>query len=94
MPQIKSGQKISFLEQQIIATRNIKRGFFTDILLLGLNYQIEHHLFPHCPRNKLKLLTPYVKEVCGELNLEFTETNLFESNKIILRELNQVATAS
>lgn len=93
MPQIKKGQEISFLEQQLVTSRNIKRGFFTDIILLGLNYQIEHHLFPDCPRNKLKLITVYVKQLCRETGLEYTETNLFESNKIILRELNSVASA-
>ncbi len=94
MPQIKKGQKISFLEQQLVTARNIKGGFFTDIILLGLNYQIEHHLFPDCPRNKLKLLTVHVKALCRETGLEYTETNLIESNRIILRELDNVASTS
>lgn len=93
MPQIKKSQKISFLEQQIVVSRNINGSFLIDTVLLGLNYQMEHHLFPHCPRNKLKLLSPYVKKICKKYGFEYTSVNLIESNKIILAELNQVATA-
>lgn len=91
MPLISKRQKISFLEQQIITSRNIKSGFLTDLLLIGLNYQIEHHLFTNCPRNKLKLITPHVKKLCRELGLEYTEVGIIETNRIILNELKQVA---
>lgn len=91
MPQIRKNQKISFFEQQVITSRNIHGGFFTDIILLGLNYQTEHHLFPECPRSKLKLLTPYVKAVCRKMSLEYTETGIIQSNVVILSELNEVA---
>lgn len=94
MPQIKKGQKISFLEQQIVTSRNINGNFVIDNVLVGLNYQMEHHLFPHCPRNKLKLLSPYVKKICKKYDFDYTSVNLIESNKIILAELNQVATTS
>lgn len=91
MPQIAKNVKISFLEHQILTTRNIYGHPITDFVFLGLNYQIEHHLFPNCPRNKLKLITPYVKEICERLNLDFTEVSVLESNRIILSELKQIA---
>lgn len=94
MPQIETGRKFSFLEQQIITARNVKSNWFGDILFIGLNYQIEHHLFPDCPRNKLRLLTPYVKELCLKYDFEYTEVGIIETNKIILSELNSVALAS
>lgn len=91
MPQIKKGQKMSFLEQQIITSRNLKGGYLTELFFIGLNYQIEHHLFTNCPRNKLKLVTPHVKKLCKQLGFEYTEAGLVETNKIILNELRQVA---
>lgn len=91
MPQIRKGQKISFIEQQIITSRNIHGGFFTDILLMGLNYQTEHHLFPDCPRSKLRLVSPYIKSACRRIGLAYTETSLLKSNIMILSELNEVA---
>ncbi len=62
-----------------------------DFIYYGLNYQIEHHLFPDCPRNKLKRITPFIQEVCQKNQLPFTVTGAFESFKIILRELNKTA---
>ncbi|MGE0541799.1 MAG: acyl-CoA desaturase [Dehalococcoidia bacterium] len=93
MPQILEGTKISFLEQQISTSRNITPGRFVDFMYFGLNYQIEHHLFPTCPRNKLKLITPYVKEICARTGLEYTQADIITSNRIILGELNSVARA-
>lgn len=91
MPQLEKKADLSFLEHQISTTRNIKGGIYYDFIYMGLNYQMEHHLFPHCPRNKLKLITPYLKKLCANTNLEYTETGVIESNKIIISELNNIA---
>lgn len=91
MPQLRHGVKISFLEQQIMTSRNIYGNLLTDYIYMGLNYQIEHHLFPNCPRNKLHLITPYLLEVCRRLRLEYTQVDILTSNKIILSELHEIA---
>ena len=94
MPEIKKGLKLSFLEQSIITSRNLKGGFLTELFFIGLNLQIEHHLFTNCPRNKLKLITPYAKKLCHEMGLEYTDVGIIETNKIILDELRKVALAA
>lgn len=94
MPVIAKGQKLSFLEQQIMTSRNVIGSTITDFVYLGLNYQIEHHLFPNCPRNNLKKMTPFIKEVCKDMKLEYTEVGVIETNKIILSELHNVARLS
>ena len=94
MPEVKKGAKFSFFEHQIITTRNIKPGWLTDYLYMGLNYQMEHHLFPHCPRNKLGRITPHLKRTCRRLGLTYTETNIIESDKIIIRELGKIASSA
>lgn len=93
MPIIGKDAKISFLEQQIVTSRNVKGGWLVDFIYMGLNYQIEHHLFSSCPRNKLNLLTPYVKEVCAKFNLPYSSTSMIESDRLIISELHQVATS-
>jgi fatty acid desaturase len=93
MPQIPEGTEISFLEQQISTSRNITPGRFVDFIYFGLNYQIEHHLFPTCPRNKLKQITPYVKAICARTGLEYTQAGFVQSNRIIIGELNSIARA-
>ena len=50
--------KTDFLRRQVLTARNVRGGRLTDFALGGLNYQIEHHLFPTCPLAKLKQITP------------------------------------
>ncbi|HSX24483.1 MAG TPA: acyl-CoA desaturase [Candidatus Andersenbacteria bacterium] len=90
MPVLKRGKKISFLEQQIMTSRNVKGSAIVDYIYMGVNYQIEHHLFPNCPRNKLKLIVPYVKNLAQDMNLDYTEVGIIESNRIILSELHKI----
>lgn len=91
MPHLKKGTKVSFLEQQVITSRNIYGNPLSDIFYMGLNYQIEHHLFPSCPRNKLKFIRPILMKLCKKLHMDYTEVGIIESNKIILAELHQIA---
>jgi fatty acid desaturase len=90
MPTIGPGQTLDFLRRQVLTSRNIRGGRFTDLLLGGLNYQIEHHLFPNMPRGNLRKAQPLVRAHCGELNLPYTETGLFRSYAIVLSHLNSV----
>lgn len=90
MPQLSKDANISFMEQQIMTSRNVAGNWLLDFLYIGLNYQIEHHLFPNCPRNKLKLITPYVVEICQRMQLEYTRVSLWESNRAILAELHRM----
>ena len=89
---IPSNSTLSFIERQVATSRNVRGGLLTDILLVGLNRQVEHHLFPNCPRNKLHLLRPYVQNACAALGLPYIEAGLVETNKAILRQLSAVHT--
>jgi fatty acid desaturase len=53
-----------FLRRQVLTSRNICGGRFTDLIFGGLNYQIEHHLFPSMPRPNLRRAQPLVREFC------------------------------
>jgi fatty acid desaturase len=91
MPYIEKGKKFSFLEQQVMTSRNIFGGALTDFVYMGLNYQIEHHLFPDCPRNKLRHIRPHIMKLSKKLGLEYTEVSIIESNRMILSELHTVS---
>lgn len=91
MPFVARGADISFLEQQVRTSRNVRGGLVTDFFLVGLNWQLEHHLFPACPRNKLKLLGPYVRRVCQEQDLPYTQTSFLNANGILVRHLHRVS---
>jgi len=91
MPSVARDADISFLEQQVRTSRNVRGGLLTDFLLVGLNHQVEHHLFPACPRNKLKRLGPYVRQVCEEQGILYTQTSFLRTNSILVAHLHRVS---
>lgn len=94
MPQIPAGVKVDFLSRQVLTSRNIRGGVFMDHFMGGLNYQIEHHLFPSMARPKLARAAKMVREFCAEKKIAYTETGLFQSYGIVIAYLNRVGLAA
>jgi fatty acid desaturase len=88
MPTIAPGHKIDFLRRQVLTSRNVRGGWFTDLFLGGLNYQVEHHLFPNMPRANLCEAQAVVRAHCAAHAITYTETSLFGSYAIVLRHLH------
>ncbi len=70
---------LDFLHRQVLSSRNIKPSPLVDFLYGGLNYQIEHHLFPTIPRNQLKEARTIVKDFCRERSIAYYETSVWQS---------------
>ncbi|WP_280313044.1 fatty acid desaturase family protein [Nocardia abscessus] len=79
-----------FLRRQVLTSRNVRGGPLVDTALGGLNYQIEHHLFPSMPRPNLRRAQPLVAEFCAELGLPYCQTSLLGSYIQALRHLHSV----
>ncbi|MFF0268850.1 fatty acid desaturase family protein [Kribbella sp. NPDC004536] len=90
MPIVPAGMKLDFLRRQVLTSRNIRGGVFTDLALGGLNYQIEHHLFPSMPRPTLRQVQPIVREYCELHGIAYAEVGLFTSYRIVVGYLNDV----
>jgi len=88
MPTMK-GQSVDFLRKQVLTSRNVRGGRFTDFLLGGLNYQIEHHLFPNMPRPNLRLAQPIVRRFCAERGIPYSQTSLLRSYRYVLQHLHE-----
>jgi fatty acid desaturase len=84
------GEKWGHLRRQVLTSRNIKGGVLTDWFLGGLNYQIEHHLFPSMPRPHLRLAQSMVKAHCRDLGIPYAETGLVDSYRQALRHMHAV----
>ena len=84
---IEEGEEVSFLEEQLTTTRNVKPNPVVDFIMGGLNYQVEHHLFPMVPRVRLRKLREIVKAFCQEYNLYYYEVSIFQSYWEILKSL-------
>jgi len=90
MPLVPKTMKLDFLRRQVLMSRNIRGGVLTDFAMGGLNYQIEHHLFPSMPRPTLRKVRPIVREYCELHGVKYTEVGLVESYKIVIDYLNNV----
>ncbi|GAB3355531.1 fatty acid desaturase family protein [Modestobacter lapidis] len=90
MPVVPKNAKVDFLRRQVLMSRNIRGGRFTDFMMGGLNYQIEHHLFPSMPRPNLKHVQPMVREHCAAHGISYTETSLAGSYRLVVQYLNRV----
>ncbi|MGW2205921.1 fatty acid desaturase family protein [Streptomyces sp. NPDC001774] len=84
------GASWGHLRRQVLTSRNIRGGFLTDWFLGGLNYQIEHHLFPSMPRPHLRLAQPAVRAHCRTVGIPYTETGFVESYRQALGHLHEV----
>ena len=90
MPIVPKNAKVDFLRRQVLMSRNIRGGLVTDFMMGGLNYQIEHHLFPSRPRPNLRKVQPMVRAHCEKHGISYTETSLAGSYRIVVRYLNKV----
>jgi fatty acid desaturase len=94
MPLVPRDVKLDFLRRQVLMSRNIRGGWVLDLLMGGLNYQVEHHLFPNMPRDNLRLAQPVVRAYCLERQIRYTETSLLGSYAIVIHHLNTVGLGS
>lgn len=90
MPTVPHDADIDFLRRQIHMSRNIRDGPLVHFLMGGLEYQVEHHLFPMAPRPNLPALQRVVRRYCAENDIPYTETSLGEAFRTIIAYLNQV----
>jgi fatty acid desaturase len=90
MPIIGADEQVDYLRRQVLTSRNVRGGMITDFALGGLNYQIEHHLFPSMPRASLRLAQPIVRAHCESLGVSYCETSLIGSYRAALTHLNAV----
>ncbi len=86
--------KLDFFSKQVLTSRNVSGGWWATALMGGLNYQIEHHLFPSMARPHLATARRLVREHCRKHEVPYTENNLLSAWGIVLRYLNQVGLAA
>jgi len=90
MPLIEKDSNLDFFSRQVLTSRNIKGSWLKDNLMGGLNYQVEHHLFPSMARPYLRKAHEIVSEYCRQNDITMVEMNLLASYKMIMQHLNKV----
>jgi fatty acid desaturase len=82
--------QIDFLRRQVLTARNVRAGYLTDEWYGGLNYQIEHHLFPAMPRGNLAQAQRVIRKYCQERGVSYHETSMLQSYREILSFLHEM----
>ncbi len=94
MPIIAPDARLDFFSKQVRTSRNIRGGWWATVLMGGLNYQVEHHLFPNMPRVYLSKAREIVRDYCASNDVPYTETSLIRSYAIVIEYLNRVGLAA
>jgi fatty acid desaturase len=90
MPVLGPDDETDFLRRQVLTARNVRGGPVVDFLLGGLNYQIEHHLFPSMPRPNLRRSQALIRAFCHLHGVAYYETTLLRSYAQALGHLHSV----
>jgi fatty acid desaturase len=94
MPIIAPDAKLDFFSKQVRTSRNVAGGWWATWLMGGLNYQVEHHLFPSMSRLHLAQAREVVRDYCETHDVPYTETSLWRSYAIVIDYLNRVGLAA
>merc|ERR1712113_893942 len=85
-----------FWKLQVTTTRNITGGHgipqsFIDWFCGGLQYQVDHHLFPGLPRHNLFKANQLIRSFCKEWNVSYHEADMVDGTVEVLKHLDKVA---
>jgi fatty acid desaturase len=94
MPVIESATTADFARRQVVTARNVSGGRLTTFMLGGLNYQIEHHLFPSMPRPNLRRVQGMVRDFCAAADLGYSEETFVETFRLIVHHLSDAGAAT
>eukprot|EP01018_Ginkgo_biloba_P015314 Gb_14705 [translate_table: standard] len=81
----------TWFQSQARGTLDISCSPWLDWFHGGLQYQIEHHLFPRLPRHNLRKIAPFVKPLCVKHCLPYTMVTFWEANLMTIRTLREAA---
>jgi fatty acid desaturase len=91
MPVLQAEHGLTFLEQQVVGTRNVRNPAGFDWFFGGLNFQIEHHLVPDCPGSRLRELNAITRPLCAGAELPYREESIGQALASVTRHVRRIA---
>lgn len=80
-----------WFEKQTEGTLDIACPAWMDWFHGGLQFQVEHHLFPRLPRCNLRKIAPVVRDLCKKHNLPYNSVPFWEANVLTIGTLRAAA---
>lgn len=84
---------LGFFQFQLRTSRNIITNPLEHWFHGGLEYQIEHHLFPLLPRHNLDKIQPFVRALAAKHGIVYEEKGFVEAIDFCLKDFAAVADA-
>ncbi|HEY6877389.1 MAG TPA: acyl-CoA desaturase [Polyangiales bacterium] len=83
----RAGSRARWYVMQAESASNVELPRALSILCGGLDKQIEHHLFPRLPPNRLRQIAPRVRALCARYGVAYRSAPWLESVVGVLRNL-------
>ncbi|RHZ46577.1 hypothetical protein Glove_613g9 [Diversispora epigaea] len=88
--------KMDFFVEQVITGRDVitsnpANQWIVDWFCGGLDYQIEHHIFPTIPRHHFHKIQPIIQSLCEKYKIPYHKTTFFEGTKEVFATLGTVS---
>jgi fatty acid desaturase len=93
MPVVRDIESFSFFEHQLITSRTINNPPAYNWLFGGLNFQIEHHLFPQVPSSRLHAVQTIVQTHIANCRISYHSVSWWQAMRLIAVHLRRVARA-
>ena len=91
---VEEARNMDFYRLQILTGRAVNPTVFMTWFTGGLNYQIEHHLFPMVPRHHFHKIQPMVESLCKKHGITYHRTGFFDGTMEIFQRLGKVGSSS
>jgi len=86
-----NGDEDDWFHLQVNTTLDIDCPKYLDWFHGGLQFQVEHHLFPRLPRHNLRYCQKLVKKACKELGMQFNERPWIQAQRELLGSMSAAA---
>lgn len=80
-------RKLDYIRLQVATTRDVTPHWFTDWFCGGLNYQVEHHIWPTIPRHNLPKAAALLQSFCKKYSITYSVESLIEGNRQVCEHL-------
>lgn len=87
----KAGSRHRWYAMQVESTSNFDVPFVMAILCGGLEHQIEHHLFPKLPPNRLRQIAPQVRAICERYGVQYRTSSWGHRIKKVFQRAKQLS---
>jgi fatty acid desaturase len=94
MPLVRKVERFSFFEHQVVTSRTIASPPAMDWFFGGLNFQIEHHLFPQVPARRLAAVQAIVRGHFARHRIAYHGVTWRSAVRSIATHLRRVARAA